>query len=75
MEVTALQIGDVTAPNGDWWAALMLRGKGNKALTVPTLPEAYGAISSYVSSRINGAVFCVLDPNRPMGTRAIEGSS
>ena len=71
-EVTALEIGDVAAPNGKGMGSLMVRGKGNKARTLPINPQAYAAISSYVSGRTDGAVFRVLDGSRPMGTRAIQ---
>ena len=71
-EATALEIGDVTAPNGSGIGSLMVRGKGNKARTLPIAPKAYGAISSYVSGRTDGAVFRVLDGSRPMGTAAIQ---
>ena len=50
----------------------MVRGKGNKARTLPINPQAYAAISSYVSGRTDGAVFRVLNGIRPMGTRAIQ---
>ncbi len=71
-EVTALDIGDVAAPNGNGMGALMVRGKGNKARTLPINPQAYGAISAYIASRTDGAVFHVLDGSRPIGKRAIQ---
>ena len=46
-EVTALQIGDVAAPNGSGMGSLTVRGKGSKARTIPINPPAYTAISSY----------------------------
>jgi len=49
-EATALKIGDVTAPNGNGMGSLMVRGKGNKARTLPISAQAYGATSSYVSA-------------------------
>ena len=71
-ELTALEIDDVAVPNGSGMGSLMVCGKGNKARREPNKPEAYGAISSYVSGRTDGAVFRVLDGIRPMGTRAIQ---
>jgi len=71
-EATALQIGDVTAPNGSGMGSLMVRWKGNKARTLPINPQAYAAISSYVSGRTDDAVFQVLDGSRRMGTGAIQ---
>ena len=71
-EATALEIGDVAAPNGSGMGSLMVRGKGNKARTLPINPQAYGAISSYIDGRTDGAVFHVLDGSRPIGRRAIQ---
>ncbi len=71
-ELTALRIGDVAVPNGSGMGALMVRGKGNKARTLPICAEAHDAISSYVSGRTDGAVFHVLDGSRPIGRRAIQ---
>ena len=51
---------------------LTVRGKGNKARTLPINPQAYAAISSYVAGRTDGAVFRVLDGSRPIGKRAIQ---
>jgi len=71
-EVTALQIGDVAVPNGNGLGALTVRGKGSKARTIPINPPAYTAISSYISDRMDGPVFLVLDGSRPMTRRAIQ---
>jgi len=71
-ELTALEIGDVTPPNGTGMGSLMVRGKGNKARTIPINPPAYTAISSYISDRVNEPVFLVLDGRRPMTRRAIQ---
>jgi site-specific recombinase XerC len=71
-EVTALQIGDVTAPNGSGMGSLLVRGKGNNTRRLPICSVAHSAISSYVSGHPDGAVFRVLDGSRPMSTRAIQ---
>ena len=71
-EATALEIGDVAAPNGNGMGALMGRGKGNKARTLPICSDAFSAISSYISDRVNEPVFLVLDGSRPMTTSAIQ---
>jgi len=71
-EVTALQIDNVTTPNGSGMGALMVRGKGNKARTLPICADAHAAISLYVSDRVNGPVFLVLDGSRPMTRRRIQ---
>ena len=71
-EATALEIGDVAAPNGDGMGALMVRGKGNKARTLPICSDAFSAISSYISDRVNEPVFLVLNGSRPMTRRGIQ---
>ena len=49
-----------------------MRGKGNKARTLPICADAHAAISLYVSDRVNGPVFLVLDGSRPMTRRGIQ---
>ncbi len=71
-ELTALEIGDITRPNGTGMGSLMVRGKGNKARALPICAEAHGAISSYIGDRVDGPVFLVLDGSRPMTRRAIQ---
>ena len=71
-EVTALKIGDVASPNGNGLGALTVRGKGNKARTLPICADAHAAIALYVSDRVDGPVFLVLDGSRPMTRRAIQ---
>ena len=71
-ELTALEIGDISSPNGTGMGSLMVRGKGSKARTIPINPPAYTAISSYISDRVNEPVFLVLDGSRPMTRRAIQ---
>jgi len=70
--LTAPQMGDISARNGGGSGALTVRGKGNKARTVPICPEAHSAISSYISDRVVGPVLRVLDGSRPMTRRAIQ---
>ena len=71
-EVFQLEIKDISAQNGDGWGALTVRGKGNKARTLPICADAHAAISLYASDRVNGPVFLVLDGSRPMTRRAIQ---
>ncbi len=70
-ELTALEIGDIRPPNSTGMGSLMVRGKGNKARTLPICSDAFSAISSYISDRVNEPVFLVLDGSRPMTRRAI----
>ena len=71
-ELTALEICDISPPNGNGMGALMVRGKGNKARALPICSDAFSAISSYISDRVNEPVFLVLDGSRPMTRRAIQ---
>ena len=71
-EVTALQIGDVGVPNGNGLGSMTVRGKGNKARTLPICADAHAAISLYVADRVDGPVFLVLDGSRPMTRRAVQ---
>ena len=71
-EVAALQISDVTSPNGSGLGSLAVRGKGNRARTLPICADAHAAISLYVSDRVDGPVFLVLNADRPLSTRAIQ---
>ena len=50
----------------------MVRGKGNKARTLPISSEAYDAISEYISDRTKGSLFLTLDGKRTISTRAIQ---
>ncbi len=71
-EATALQIGDVVQPNGNGLAALSVRGKGNKARTIPISSEAHETISRYTGARTEGSLFLTLDGKRTISTRAIQ---
>ena len=71
-EAQALQIGDSAPPNGSGLGALSVRGKGNKARTLPISSEAYDAISTYISDRTEGSLFLTLDGKRTISTRAIQ---
>jgi len=71
-EAQALQIGDVAQPNGNGLGSLMVRGKGNKARTVPISSEAYETISAYVDDRTEGSLLLTLDGKRTISTSAIQ---
>jgi integrase/recombinase XerD len=71
-EAQALQIGDVAQPNGNGLGALMVRGKGNKARTIPISSEAHETISTYTGGRTEGSLFLTLDGKRTISTRAIQ---
>ena len=71
-ELTALEIGDITRPNGTGMGSLMVRGKGNKARTVPISSEAYETISAYVDDRTEGSLLLTLDGKRTISTSAIQ---
>ena len=51
-------------PNDSGLGALSVRGKGNKARTLPISSEAYDAISTYIADRTEGSLFLTLDGKR-----------
>ena len=70
--ITNLEINDIAPPNGNGLHALMVRGKGNKARTLPISSEAYATIATYVADRTEGSLFLTLDGQRTISTRAIQ---
>ena len=62
----------MAVPNGSGMGSLMVPGKGHKARALPICSDAHAAISLYVSDRVDGPVFLVLDGSRPMTRRAIQ---
>jgi integrase/recombinase XerC len=71
-EAQALQIGDIAPPNDSGLGALSVRGKGNKARTLPISTEAYTAIAAYIADRTEGSLFLTLDGRRTLSTKAIQ---
>ncbi len=71
-EAQELQINDIAPPNDSGLGALSVRGKGNKARTLPISSEAYDAISTYIADRTEGSLFLTLDGKRTISTRAIQ---